>query len=147
MDDWIQILSNQWYITLSTHEIIWACCELNRLSRERIKCSHVNLNKVGSGGQYLSMQQKFHWRYAKKSSTVLHKFPPIWISILESINHTCNLWKKISSMLLLIFPDQYISNISNIYNHNVNMSLASKMKCDNMFFRSGIGSYIFKNFS
>ena len=31
MDDWVQILSNQWYITLSTHETTYVSCEVNKL--------------------------------------------------------------------------------------------------------------------
>ena len=53
------------------------------------------------------------------------------------------LMKKISSMGFLDFPNKYISNISNLYNQDVNMSLASQTKCDIMFSDTGFGSYIF----
>ena len=33
MDDWIQILFNQWYITLLANDITWVCCELNKLRK------------------------------------------------------------------------------------------------------------------
>ena len=38
-----------------------------------------------------------------------------------------------SSTGFIVFPNQYISYISNIYNPNLNMRLASQMKCDKMF--------------
>ena len=42
--------------------------------------------------------------------------------------------------------NKYISNISNIYNPNVNLSSASQMKCDNMFSDQEL-DHIFSHFS
>ena len=52
-----------------------------------------------------------------------------------------------STGIFLDFPNQYISNISNLYNTNENMSLASQTKCDNLFSDLGVRSYIFTFFS
>ena len=51
---------------------------------------------------------------------------------------------KISlTSIFLDFSNQNISNISNLYNPNENLSLASQTKCDNMFSDQIFGSYIF----
>ena len=63
MNDWIQILSNQWYRTLSIHDITRIHCELNGLSRAYIARSHVHLNMVGSRDKISSIEKKYHQRY------------------------------------------------------------------------------------
>ena len=119
MDDWILILSNKRYRTLSTNEITWL------LTKRIIKRSKMSL-----------MKQKCHWRYCVN----------FLISKCTSLNwqsHTFNRWIENFIDGFYRFLNQYISNISNIYNSNVNMSLASQTKCDNMISDPGVGSYIF----
>ena len=53
---------------------------------------------------------------------------------------------KMASMIFLNFLNQYISNLSNIYNPSVNISLASQMKCDKMF-SDPKSDHIFSHFS
>ena len=118
MDDWIQILSNQWYRTLSIHDITRICCEINRLPREHITRSHVNLIKVGFCGKMSTMQQKI-------SLTVTGKFTHVQIFTLYSKKHACNWRKKTVINGFFDFLNQKISNVSNIHNTNKNPSLAS----------------------
>ena len=88
------MISNNLHITLSTHETTWFCCELNVLPREHITRSHLNLHRVGLRSQISSMQRKYHQQHAKMSSTVIHKFTHIWLSILYTTNHTCDRWNE-----------------------------------------------------
>ena len=67
------------------------------------------------------------------SSTVLCNFTHIQISILYLKRHA-NDWRKKNVIDgFLKCPNKYISNISNLYNPNKNMSLAYQMKCDIIF--------------
>ena len=87
-----------------------------------------------------SMQKKCHCRY----------YVNFLISVYLPFNrkiHTCDRWNKNVIDVFLDFLNQNISNISNIYNPNVNPSLESQKKCDNMFSYPLVGSYIFTFFS
>ena len=53
---------------------------------------------------------------------------------------------KMSSTGSIDYPNQYIPNISNIYNMNVNMILETQTKCDNMFSDPEL-YHIFSHFS
>ena len=53
---------------------------------------------------------------------------------------------KMLSMVFLEFSNEYISNISNIYNPNVNLSLASQIKRDKIFPDTKLDN-IFSHFS
>ena len=70
---------------------------------------------------------------ANISSTVLRKFPHIWISTPLSTKYDCDWCNKnfIDNFYLLL--NQYISNIYNVYNPGVNLSLAYQIMCDHMF--------------
>ena len=105
--------------TLSTHEIKWFCCEFNGLKRKHITGSHVNLNKANSHG--------------KMSLSVRCKFTPIQINILWWTSHTCDWWNENFIKGFYWFLNLYISNISNIYNPNVNLSIAYQTKCEHIF--------------
>ena len=67
------------------------------------------------------------------SSAVPRKFPHIRISILWLTNNARYRWSKNSFDGFSLLSNQYISNISNLYNPDVNMRLASQTKCDKMF--------------
>ena len=94
---------------------------------------NINLNKVGLRGQISSKQKKSHSYHAKMSLMVLRKFTHIWLSILWLTKHACDLWNKNRINGFYQFLNKYISNISKNYNTNVNLSLASQTKRDNMF--------------
>ena len=71
---------------------------------------------------------------------VLHKFSHICISILESTRLACNRWSqltingtKVSSTGFIYLSYHDTSNIPNITNPTINLSLAFQTKCDNMF--------------
>ena len=68
----------------------------------------------------------------KISPTVLCKCSHIQISTPLSINHACNWCNKRYQRFSLLL-NQYISNISNLYNLDVDLSFASQMICDHMF--------------
>ena len=69
----------------------------------------------------------------KVPSTVLHKFPHILIYIQWSTKHARDQCNKnfINSFSLLL--NQHISNISNLYNPGINLSLESQTICYHMF--------------
>ena len=122
----IQILSDQWYRTLPTHDITWVCCELNGLSREYITRSHVNLNKVVLCGKISLMLKMCHWRYYV--DLLISKYLSYSWQVTLAIDRT-----DISMLDFVDFLNEYMSNISNIYNPNVTLSSVSQTKCDNMF--------------
>ena len=67
------------------------------------------------------------------SSTVLHKFPHIRISIPLSTKHAHDQCNENAIGGFSLLSNQYISNIPNLYNPDVNLSLSSQMICDHMF--------------
>ena len=74
------------------------------------------------------------------SSTILHKYSRIQIFIVQLTRAACNLqsWlaiDKTKTLLIsyILFSNHDTSIISNISNPNVNSSLASQTKCDNVF--------------
>ena len=69
----------------------------------------------------------------KISSTVLRKFPHIRISIPWLTNQARNWCNKIFIDGFSLLSNQYISNISVIYNPDVNLSLVSQTVCDHTF--------------
>ena len=115
MDDWIKILSNQWYRPLSIHDITRIYCEINGLSWEYIVCSRVKLNKVFFCDNMSSMEQKCHQCY--------------YVNLLIFEYISCNqqgrlvidgtgswsMKRKISLTGLIDFSNHDISNISNLY--------------------------------
>ena len=121
MDDLIQILSNQWYITISTYNITWVCCELNGLSREHLKNSHVNLNKVGPHDKMSSMQKKWHWRY----------YINFLISEYLSYNQQNTLaidGMKISSMVFIDFESKYLKYLKSLqYEQKSELRISNEM--------------------
>ena len=95
MDDWVNILSNQGYITLPTHDITCVCCELKQLW-DVYKC----IMRSWDTKQNIWWDLTWSWissaRVLKNfidmtnlSSAVvlLRTFPHIWISIPSSKNH------------------------------------------------------------
>ena len=126
MDDWINIIYNQWNITLSIHYITRIYCELNGLLIEYIARSHVNPNKVVACDKMSSIKQKCHRCYH--------------INIIVSGYLSCN-WQdrlpingtKMSSMGFSSFLNHDTSNTPNLSNPNVNLGLESQTKCDEMF--------------
>ena len=105
--------------------ILHIFCGLNKLSREHIMHSHINLNKFGSRGKISLMQKN-----VIGGTTNMYSCPNIYTIVDNARSRST---EKMSSMSFIDYSNKYISNISNIYNLNVNMSLASKTKCDNMF--------------
>ena len=87
--------------------------------------SHVNLNKVGSCGQISFIQKKCHW--LSNVNFLISTYLPCDLQKLLVIDAV-----KIPLTVLLLL-NQYISNISNIYNPDVNLSLAYLTICDHMF--------------
>ena len=79
------------------------------------------------------MQQKCHqWYY-------VNFFIYEYLSFNWKI-HGHNRWNKdVIDGYFLDFSNKYISNISNIYNPNENMSIESQIKCDNMFTDPEVG--------
>ena len=84
------------------------------------------------------MQQKYHQRY--------------YVNLLIYKYISCNQQGRIAIdgtktplTGFIDFDNHYIPNISNLYNPNVNMSLASQTKCDNMFFDTE-SDHIFSHF-
>ena len=73
-----------------------------------------------------SMHQDIHWQY------YVNFLKSKYISYHRK-NHARNWQNEISINGFSQFLYQYISNISNLYNLNKNLSLESQMKCDNMF--------------
>ena len=74
------------------------------------------------------------------SSMVIRKFHHIWISILESTRLARDRWYQIvidgtemSSTVFIGFTNHDTSNIPNLLNPNVILSLASQTKWDDMF--------------
>ena len=98
---------------------LWNKWMIDRIYRAN---SRINLNKVGAS----LMEQKCHWQY--------------YINILVSGYLFFN-WKewlpidgtKTLSTGFIYFSNHDTSNIPNISNPNVNLSLAYQTKCDNMF--------------
>ena len=72
------------------------------------------------------MQQKCHWRSYINSP--ISKYLSYSWQVMLAKDGT-----KMLSTSFINFLNQYISNISDIYNPNVNMSIASQTKCDSMF--------------
>ena len=138
MYDWIQIISNQWYRTLSTHEITWVCCELNGSSREYITRSHIKLNKFGLRGKMSPMQQKCHWGY------YVNLLISEYLSYSQQVKLATD-GKKCHRGVLLIFLNQFISNISNLYNLEENLRLSYQTKRD-IIFSDPESDYIFPFF-
>ena len=64
-------------------------------------------------------------------------FPHIWISIPLFTNHACAFQQKDGFILhdsfCSLLSNQYISNISNIYNRDKILSLESQTICDHVF--------------
>ena len=87
--------------------------------------SHVNLNKVGSRGQMSLMQKHFI-----NGTTYIFSYPNIY----PMVNKARSRWmeQKYHQRFSLL-SNIYKSNTSNIYNPDVNLSLAYQTKCDNMF--------------
>ena len=100
--------------------------------------SHVNLNKVGSRDKISSTQKNIIDGTTSISSN-LNIYPIIKKTTL-AIDE-----KKFHRWVLSNFLNQYISNISNIYNTNKNMSLAYQTKRDNKFSDSE-SDHIFSHF-
>ena len=138
MDDWIQILPNQWYITISTHEITWVYYELKVLPREYIACSHINLNTVGSRDKVSSMQQKCHrWYYV---NTLISEYLSCnrqgWLAIdgtwLRPMERKCH------RQVLSIFLNHDISNISNLCKSERKFELIISNEMWQYFFIPGV---------
>ena len=141
MDDWVQIISRQWYITLSTHDITWFCCELNELRkvyyviwpyRSHIKCIYILLNKVVLCGQNFHQYDEHFIKLVLLSS-----FLNISISTLWSTNnyHVCqqqDVFLFYVPVISSLLSNPYISNISNPDNPK-KLSLASQTICDHIF--------------
>ena len=142
MYDWVHIISHQWYRTLSAHEITQFCCELNKLqevnyvissSWSHIQRIYVLLNKVGS------LARKCYW-YEKKLSSLLYYYAHSLIyhdlPRDQHIKHTCvskNRFSFHKTVFFYLRLNPYISNISNLYNPDQNLSLAYQTICDHVF--------------
>ena len=121
MDDWIQIISNQWYRTISTREIKLVCYELNVLSIEHINLSHVNLNKVSSHGKIIMDA-------ANMSSEILRTLTHIQIKSI--VNKVCSrsMKKKRLWQVLLIFESIYLKYIKSLQSERKSeLSISNKM--------------------
>ena len=94
--------------------------------------SHINLNKVGLCGKNFNGSEKNSFTYV-----LLPTLPRIWISISWSTNnnYTCQQQDGyiFHDSFLSLLSNQYISNLYNLYNLDVNLSLASQTICDHMF--------------
>ena len=113
---------NSWYYINS----LWNKCII-----DRIYCanSRINLNKAGAS----SMEQKCHRQYCMN----------ILVSVYLSSNWQERLaidkagsWsmeQKRYRKFFIYFSNHDTSNIPNLSNPNVNLSLASQTKCNNMF--------------
>ena len=134
MYDWIHIISNQWYITLSIHYITWIYCGPNKLSRKHITRSHVNLNKVITRGKISWMKRKRHRQYYQ--NLLISEYLSYIRQGTLAIYGT-----KISLTGLSIFQ----INISQISTIRKNMSLASQTKCD-IIFSDPKSDHIFPHF-
>ena len=139
MNGCIYILSKQWYRTLSTHEITLVCCELNRLSSEHIKRSHINLSKVSLWGQISSMQQNFHRHYYL--NFLIYEYLSCNPQIAIVINGT-----KISLAFSQFFESIYLKYIKYLQSECKSyLRISNEMQ--QHVFRSGVRSYIFTFFS
>ena len=88
--------------------------------------SHLNLNKVGSRDKMSLMQQKCHWlHYAK--ITHIQRYTPLFT------RHACDRWNENLIDFFSLLSNKYISNISNLYNPDVNLSLVYQTIYDHMF--------------
>ena len=133
MDDWVHIISYQWNITLLTNCIKWVCCELNRLSREQITRSHVNLNKASSRGKMSLTHRKFHWWYYVNFLISKYLSYNQQSTLANQYNTLAIDGTKTSSMGFIDFSNPFISNISDHYNLNKNLILSSQTKCGIIF--------------
>ena len=121
MNDWIQIISNQWYITLLTHDITWFCCKLNRLSRE----------------------VKFHWCIKKiiNGTTYILSYPNTY-PIINKATLLINGTKMSSTCFSQFSESMYLKYLKSLqYEWKYELRISNEMwkhVC-----RSGVGSYIF----
>ena len=108
-------------------------CELNGLPREYIVCSHVKLNKVGLRDKISLMEHKCHRWY--NVNLLISEYLQYNRQGRLAIDVTGSRSMKRKIPLTVFINIQVIvSKISGIYaNKNVNLSLASQMKCDNIF--------------
>ena len=121
------------YRTLSTHDIAQVCCGLNRLIREHITCSYkIWIRSV--------CMVKCHWCSKNVIDSTLKCHWWYYVYCIISYYLSCDKQNmpvidetKIQLMVFFDFLNKWFSNISNIYNLNVNLSLGSQTKCDNMF--------------
>ena len=106
-----------------------------------LRNSHVNLNKVGAS----SMERKFHRRYY--INILLSAYLSFnWQERLAIDEDGLRLMERKRYWQVLSFSNHDTSNIPNLSNPNVNLSLAYPKKCDNMF--SDLKSdHIFSHFS
>ena len=103
--------------------------------------SHINLNKVGTS----SMERKCHRRYYIK--ILLSAYLSFnWQERLAINKRGSRLMGRKRYRQVYLFSNQDTSNIPNLSNPNVNSSLASQTKCDNIF-SDPKSDHIFSHFS
>ena len=139
MDDWVPIISKQWYITPSTYETAWFCFELNELRevnyvilhyRSLVQRIYIFLNKAGSRAR------KYHQYNRKCHRYCITMFIPLYIIISPVIDKarlrvsSTRRFLFYTAVLLYLRLNPYISYL---YNPDQNSSLASQTICDHMF--------------
>ena len=133
MDEWVHILSNQWYITLPTHGITWFVFELNKFC-DMYKCimwssiisiaisiskfPWIRLSRVLTMS---SIRQKCHLRLYCCVHLLIYKYIPYYRQ--STLTHVNNKTVLFYTIVLYFALNPYISNISNLYNPDENMSL------------------------
>ena len=103
-----RILPNHWYITLSTHEITWVCCNLKKkygkfimwyfVNKESVlfgiaflscvQCIYILLNKVGSHAQnFINITKMPSMLYYYIHALIYNYVPRYWQSTLAIFNN------------------------------------------------------------
>ena len=140
MDDWVQIISNQWFITLSTHEITWFFFELKELWKVyyviscywyRVQHTYVRIMWAHVFKIFMDMM---------KISPKLYYYVHYLISNYLPRDQQCTMIRVIkttvfiyTNVLFYLHLNPYISDISNIYNTDEILSLAYQTIYEHMF--------------
>ena len=138
---WVQILFNQWYITLLSHDIIWVCCEVNKLRKVYyvIPRYQYHVQRIYVYGIRLDRLLKDIIDTIKISSKVviLGSFPNIliythdWKITLTHVNNKTG-FQFSRQFCFSLLSKPYISNISNLKNPDKNLSLWFQTMCDHI---------------
>ena len=97
MDKWVQIISKQWYRTLSTNEITWFCFELNKLQRVYVISSYYG--------------ECFVWYYVIGPAFIVSTFT--WISlarVLKNVIDTMEIWSRLYYYVHLLIAHYLLQN-------------------------------------